>query len=143
MTSSSLPAAHTFGSIDLHHTHVFSSNIDATVAWWSRHLRAKVIFDRELAGARNVFLAVGTGRLHLYDQPPRDEGRGAIHHLGVRVRNLRSVWAQLRGLGVCSRNGLRELDGWRFVMISAPDNVLVELFEFDDPTAPANLNGQL
>ncbi len=128
-------------SIDLHHTHVFASNIDAAIEWWSRHLRATVIFDRGLAGARNVFLAVGTGRLHLYDQPPRETGRGAVHHLGVRVTNLRHVWARLSEMGVSSPNGLRELDGWRYVMLSAPDNILVELFEFDDPHAPANING--
>jgi len=32
---------------------------------------------------------------------------------------------------------------WRYVMISAPDGVLLELFEFDDPSAPANVSGRL
>ena len=37
---------------DLHHVHLFASNVDATVAWWCRHLEAKVIFDVDLrAGA--------------------------------------------------------------------------------------------
>jgi hypothetical protein len=29
-----------------------------------------------------VAAAVGTGRLRIYDQAPKDRGRGAIHHLG-------------------------------------------------------------
>ena len=88
-------------------------------------------------------LAVGSGRLNIYDQPPKDHGRGAIHHLGVKVGDLRQVWQRLQVDGVASRRGLREQDGWRYVMVSAPDDVLVELFEFDDPTAPANIVGRL
>jgi catechol 2,3-dioxygenase-like lactoylglutathione lyase family enzyme len=125
-------------SIDLHHAHVFATSIDATIQWWCGHLGAKVYFDDRLAGSRNVFLAVGTGRLNIYDQAPRDRGRGAIHHLGVKVANLRDVWLRLQAQGITSPHGLREQDGWRYVMICAPDGILVELFEFDDPSAPAN-----
>jgi catechol 2,3-dioxygenase-like lactoylglutathione lyase family enzyme len=130
-------------SIDLHHAHVFASDIDATIEWWCRHLDAKVQFDGRLAGARNVFLAVGTGRLNVYDQAPGDRGRGGIHHLGIKVGNLRDVWSRLKAQGVISPHGLREQDGWRYVMISAPDGILIELFEFDDPSAPVNVSGAL
>lgn len=126
---------------DLHHVHLFASDIDATVAWWCRYLEAKVIFDGCLAGSRNVFLAVGSGRLHLYAQPPRDHARNAVHHLGVRVVNLKDTWNRLRSEGGASPNGLREHGDWRYVMIAAPDGVLVELFEFDDPAAPVNRPG--
>jgi catechol 2,3-dioxygenase-like lactoylglutathione lyase family enzyme len=128
-------------SLDLHHVHLFASNIDATIEWWCRHMGAKLLFDNELAGARNVFPAVGTGRLHIYDQAPRDRGRGAIHHLGIKVENLRDVWRGLQAQGVTSPHGLREQEGWRYVMISAPDGVLLELFEFDAPSTPANVSG--
>ena len=121
-------------SIDLHHAHLFASDIDATIAWWTRQLGGRVVRDDVMAGARNVFMVVGTGRIHIYDQPPRDGGRGAIHHLGVKVANLREVWQRLQTEGLTSRQGLREFDdGWRYVMIEAPDGVLLELFEFDDP----------
>lgn len=66
-----------------------------------------------------------------------------VTHLGVKVANLRDVWSRLQSQGVTSPNGLREHDGWRYVMVSAPDGVLVKLFEFDDPSAPANLSGRL
>ena len=129
--------------MDLHHVHIFASNIEATIEWWSRHLGAKVLCDANLAGARNVFLAVGTGRLHIYDQAPKDRGRGAIHHIGIKVADLRGVWRRLQAEGLTSRHELREQDGWRYVMIAAPDGILLELFEFDDPSAPVNLTGPI
>lgn len=119
-------------SIDLHHAHLFASDIDATVGWWTRHLGARVVRDEVLAGSRNVFMAVGAGRIHVYDQPPRDMGRGAVHHLGLKVQGLRAVWARLQSDGVTSPGGLREHGDWRYVMVAAPDGVLLELFEFDD-----------
>ena len=82
-----------------------------------------------------------TSYTYLYDQPPRDQRRGVVHHIGVRVDNLRDEWARLQAEGITSPNGIREHDGWRYVMIAAPDNLLVELFEFDDPTAPFNVDG--
>ncbi|MFM9848951.1 MAG: VOC family protein [Hyphomicrobiaceae bacterium] len=130
-------------SFDLHHVHLFASDIDATVAWWCRHLDGKIIFDGELSGSRNVFLAVGSGRLHIYTQPPRGQGRNAVHHLGVKVSNLKEAWQRLQSAGVTSPHGLREHGDWCYVMIAAPDGVLVELFEFDDPAAPVNRVGTL
>lgn len=130
-------------TVDLHHAHLFAADIDHTVAWWRHHMGAKVLFDGTLAGARNVFIAVGSGRLHIYEQRPRDQGRGTIHHLGLRVKSLREVWARLAAEGLNSPHGLREYDGWRYVMISAPDGLLLELFEFDDPAAPVNRDGRV
>ena len=86
-------------SLDLHHAHVFASNIEAAIKWWCEHMGAKVFFDDELAGSRNVFLAVGTGRLHIYDQAPKDRGRGGIHHLGVKVGQPARCLASSAGSG--------------------------------------------
>ena len=127
--------------MDLHHVHIFASDIERTIAWWTGHLGARVLFDGAMAGSRNVLIGLGIGRINIYDQPPPDAGRGPVHHLGVRVPNLRAEWARLQDEGVTSPNGLREHPGWRYVMIAAPDGVLVELFEFDDPKSPINRDG--
>jgi catechol 2,3-dioxygenase-like lactoylglutathione lyase family enzyme len=82
--------------IDLHHAHLFASDIDATIAWWTTMLDAEVAFDGSLAGARNVFLKVGRGRIHLYDQPPRHQSRGAVHHLGITTDDLPGLVARIR-----------------------------------------------
>jgi len=127
--------------MDLHHVHIFASDMAATLDWWRRHLGARVLFDGEMAGSRNVLIGIGAGRINIYDQPPRDGGRGPVHHVGVRVRGLRAVWEELQAAGLTSPNGLREQAGWRYVMVEAPDRVLVELFEFDDPSAACNIDG--
>ena len=127
--------------MDLHHVHIFASDIEHTLEWWQRCLGARILFDGQLAGSRNVLIGVGRGRINIYDQAPRDSGRGAVHHIGVRVRDLRSTWRQLQDDGATSPNGLREHAGWRYVMIEAPDGVLVELFEFDDPGSVFNEDG--
>ena len=59
----------------IHHTHLFTENIDATIAWWRDMLGAEVAFDGDFGGARNVFIRLGSGRIHLYEQPPRDDRR--------------------------------------------------------------------
>ena len=58
----------------LHHVHIFASDIDATIAWWREKLGGELVYDGVLAGSRNVFMRIGSGGLHLYDQPPRDAG---------------------------------------------------------------------
>jgi catechol 2,3-dioxygenase-like lactoylglutathione lyase family enzyme len=127
--------------MDLHHVHIFASDMAATLAWWQRHIGARVLFDGVNAGARNVLIGVGQGRINIYDQPPRGSGRNAMHHIGVRVPDLARAWVRLQQDGINSPGGLREHGGLRYVMIEAPDGILVELFEFDDPASPYNIDG--
>lgn len=121
----------------LHHVHLFCADIDATVAWWRDRMGATVAFDGDFGGARNVFMRLGTGRFHLYDQPPRDDGRGAVHHIGIRTDDLTALEARLRAAGVAFRSGVREFGAWRYIMCPAPDGVLLELFEADTTKLPA------
>jgi len=115
----------------LHHAHLFAADIDATIRWWTDMLGAEVAFDGPMGGARNVFLRVGDGRLHLYDQPPRESGRGVVHHLGIRTDDLRSLVAHMEQRGANFPSGIRDFDSWRYAMTEAPDGVLLELFEVD------------
>jgi len=97
-------------------------------------LGAEVAVDTEMAGARNVFLKVGSGRLHLYDQPPAQPTaprHGAIHHMGIRSDDLPALVERMRAQGVVFRSEVREFQSWRYIMVTAPDNVLLELFAFD------------
>ena len=120
----------------LHHVHIFARDIEATIAWWRDMLGGELIYDGVLAGSRNVFMRIGSGGLHLYDQPPRDEGRGAVHHIGIRSDDLRALVARLKAEGVPFRSGIREFGTWRYIMCAAPDDVLLELFEFDPDHEP-------
>ena len=122
----------------MHHVHLFTHDLDATVAWWVDMLDGVVAFDGDFGGSRNVFMHVGDGRIHFYDQLPRDEGKGAAHHVGIRSDDLRALHARLVEKGVALRSGIREFGSWRYLMCPAPDDVLLELFEVEgDQLDPA------
>lgn len=124
--------------LSLHHTHLFASDIDATIAFWRDHFGAKVVHDVVFAGARNVFLKVGTGRIHLYDQAPKRSGQGVVHHVGVETDELDATVERLKAAGV-SVTDIRRLDDAAYAMVEAPDGLLIELFWIDPDKAEPHL----
>jgi hypothetical protein len=62
--------------------------------------------------------------------------------VGVRSSGM-SERPALQTQGVTSIHGLRECDGWRYIMIAAPDGLLLEPFEFDDGAVPCNVRRRL
>jgi catechol 2,3-dioxygenase-like lactoylglutathione lyase family enzyme len=114
--------------LSLHHTHLFASDVDASIAFWRDHFGATVVLDADFAGARNVFLRVGEGRLHLYAQPPRHRGAGTVHHLGIETDELEALAARLKGAGVSVSDVRRHAEG-NYAMAQAPDGLLLELFQ--------------
>ena len=115
----------------LHHVHLFCSAINAPIAWWVEMLGAEVAYDGTVADQRNVFMNVGSGRLHLYDQPPRGDRGGAVHHVGIRTDDLHGLVGHLKAKGQSFRSDIRDFGAWRYIMVAAPDGVLLELFEWD------------
>ena len=126
-------------SADLHHVHIFASDIDATVQWYCEMLGATVAFDGDFGGARNVFMHVGRGRLNIYDQPPRGASGGTYHHIGIQTDDLASLRDRLVSKGILFRSDIREFGTWRYLMCPAPDNVLLELFQIDIEEMPPAL----
>ena len=114
--------------ISLHHTHLMSSDIDATIGFWRDHFGAAVVYDADFAGARNVFLQIGQGRLHLYAQPPRHAGPATVHHLGLETDELSEVVRRLKTAGV-SVTDIREVPEASYAMVQGPDALLLELFQ--------------
>jgi catechol 2,3-dioxygenase-like lactoylglutathione lyase family enzyme len=96
----------------------------------------KVILDAELAGARNVFIKIGNGRLHLYDQPPKNPGKGSIHHFGIQTDDIEEVVSKLISGGVVLKKGISDLGFWKYIMVPAPDEILIELFQVDRAKLP-------
>jgi catechol 2,3-dioxygenase-like lactoylglutathione lyase family enzyme len=80
----------------LHHVHASASDVDASVSFYTEVSGGEMILDEVLAGARNVFIRIGDGRLHLYDQPPRHAGTGSIHHLGIRTDDMAGMVEKLQ-----------------------------------------------
>ncbi len=42
----------------LHHVHLFASDLEKSIQFYCDMFGAKVIFDREMAGARNVLISI-------------------------------------------------------------------------------------
>jgi catechol 2,3-dioxygenase-like lactoylglutathione lyase family enzyme len=124
---------------DLHHVHLFAANLDASIAWWRDMLDGQVAYDGDFGGARNVFMKVGKGRLHLYEQKPRGAPAGAVHHVGIQCRDLPALVARMKDKGMEFRSDIREFGNWRYIMCAAPDGVLLELFEIDTADMPEQL----
>lgn len=114
--------------LSLHHTHLFASDIDRTIAFWSEHFAACVVVDVVFAGVRNVFMRVGEGRLHLYSQPPRHAGPGTVHHLGIETDELDALVGRLRSAEVSVTDVRRQPEA-DYAMAEAPDGLLLELFQ--------------
>jgi catechol 2,3-dioxygenase-like lactoylglutathione lyase family enzyme len=115
----------------LHHTHLFASDLNRTLRFYTEFFGGRVLLNLEMAGARNVFMRLGQGRLHFYDQPPRNPVRGNIHHLGIRTDELEALVEKLRAGGVPLKRGITDYGFWKYIMVPAPDEVLLELFQVD------------
>lgn len=115
--------------VAFHHAHLFASDIDQSIRFYREMFGAEVLFDMEMAGARNVMIAVGTGKLNFYDTPPRDRGRGTVHHLGIETDDLASLVKHMERKGIRFKAPIRDFGTWKYVMVEGPDHVLIELFQ--------------
>jgi catechol 2,3-dioxygenase-like lactoylglutathione lyase family enzyme len=124
-----------------HHVHLFASNLDESLKFYQTFFGGRIILDMELAGARNVFMRVGTGRIHFYDQPPKSPGPGSIHHFGIQTDDVQRDYQYMKSRGVGFSKDVVDLGFWKYIMVPAPDNVLIELFEVDKAPLPAEYHG--
>jgi catechol 2,3-dioxygenase-like lactoylglutathione lyase family enzyme len=120
----------------VHHVHIFASNINKSIKFYEEFFGGKVILDAEFAGARNVFMRIGQGRIHFYDQPPKNPGRGSIHHFGIQTDSIEDVVRKLKSSGIELRKEITDLGVWRYIMVPAPDEILIELFQVDKTKLP-------
>ena len=121
----------------IHHVHIFASDLDKSINFYEGFFDGKVILDMELAGTRNVFMKIGNGRIHFYDQPPKISGRGSIHHFGIQTDNLLDVVNRMKSKGIVFKKDITDLGFWKYIMVPAPDDILIELFEVDKKQIPS------
>lgn len=114
----------------LHHPHLFCSNVDETIDFYRKWFDAEVVWDGGVADARNVFMKIGIGAMHLYDQAPRGSGKNAIHHIGMQVVGLGELYDRMTAAGLQIPNPIRHLgQGGGYFMLGGPDDVVIEVFE--------------
>jgi catechol 2,3-dioxygenase-like lactoylglutathione lyase family enzyme len=119
--------------VGLDHVHIFASNLSATVEFFCTMFGASVVWDEDAAGVRNVRLALGNAFLQVYDQSPKAPRGGAVHHLGIETDDLDALVSRMKAQGFSFRNPVRDESGFRYVMISGPDGLLMELFQVHEP----------
>ena len=74
----------------IHHVHIFSSDLAKSIEFYQKAFGGEAVLDVTVAGARNVFMKIGGGRLHFYDQPPKYSGRGAFTTSAYRPTSSRT-----------------------------------------------------
>jgi len=121
----------------VHHVHLFASNLEKSLVFYKTFFGGEIILDMEIAGARNVFMKMGTGRIHFYDQPPKMSGAGSIHHFGVQTDDVERDYQRMKTEGVAFNKAVIDLGYMKYIMVPAPDNVLIELFEVNKALLPA------
>ncbi|MEW5734583.1 MAG: VOC family protein [Thermodesulfobacteriota bacterium] len=123
----------------VHHVHIFASDLDRSIAFYREQFLGRVVLDMEVAGARNVFMRVGTGRIHFYDQAPVHPVRGNIHHFGIQTDDIAADVARMKEKGIAFRKPVTDLGYMKYVMVPAPDDILIELFEVNREALPPGL----
>lgn len=120
-------------SVNLHHVHLVTAHIDRFCGFFIGHFGATVVFDDLIDGDRNVFLTIGTGRIHLFESkqsPP--QGRNVFHHIGLLIDQLAEHVDELRRAGV-TVSDVTSVPGGGFAMAEGPDGLMLELFEVTSP----------
>ena len=90
----------------IHHVHIFASDIHKSVRFYEDMFGGEVILDMEVAGARNVFMKIGNGRIHFYDQPPKHPVRGSIHHFGIQTDDIEAIVNKLKANGIALKKDI-------------------------------------
>ena len=96
-------------------------------------LDAKLVWDENAAGVRTLRLRLGNGFVHVYEQPPKAQRGGAMHHLGIETDDLDGLVARMKANGHEFRNAVREEPKFKYVMTTGPDDLLIELFQCHEP----------
>ena len=114
---------------NFHHVHLFASDLDSSINFYSELFGAEVVFDQIVAGVRNVLIHIGTGHINFYDQPPRGVGPSAVHHLGINTDDISAVVTHIEAKGFNFRSSIRDFGELKYIMLEGPDQVLIEVFE--------------
>jgi catechol 2,3-dioxygenase-like lactoylglutathione lyase family enzyme len=121
----------------VHHVHLFASDIEKSLTFYKTFFGGVVILDMEVAGARNIFMKIGNGRIHFYAQPPKMAGPGSVHHFGIQTDDVERDYQHMKSQGVPFNKAVVELGYMKYIMAPAPDDVLIELFEVNKALIPA------
>jgi catechol 2,3-dioxygenase-like lactoylglutathione lyase family enzyme len=114
---------------NFHHVHLFATNLDSSIKFYTEMFGAEVVFDQIVARVRNVLIRIGTGHINFYDQPPRGIGPSAVHHLGINTDDISAVVTHMTAKGFNFRSSIKDFGDLKYIMLEGPDHALIEVFE--------------
>ena len=131
----------------LDHVHVYASDPGATIAFYERYFEAERVGRLPTRDGRsNEFIVLGGQVVVVSAFPPGLEARPApvlgdgavqsgfgVSHLGINVSDLDALVAKLRRGGVDVHGEPVTTGAIRYVYLSAPDGVVVELTQYVVP----------
>jgi catechol 2,3-dioxygenase-like lactoylglutathione lyase family enzyme len=120
----------------LHHVQIFASDVEKSIRFYQDIFGGRVLMDTEISGARNILMRIGNGRLVIYDQPPKDSGRGGIHHFAIQTDDLEGNVERMKRKGISFKKEITDNGYIKYIMVPAPDNILVEYFEVNKAMLP-------
>jgi uncharacterized glyoxalase superfamily protein PhnB len=103
--------------------------MDKSLSFYRDMFGAELLFDMEVAGARNVMITIGSSKINFYDKPPKENARGVLHHLGIETDNLEALIDHMKKKGFKQTNEIKNIGTMKYIMAEGPDNVLFEIFE--------------
>ncbi len=130
------PAARPVGTGGVHHLVLISSDLEATVRFYTRVLNmrlVKVMENRDDPTSTHIFLDMGGGNmLAFFDFPEHDgaaavRGIGAMHHVALKATpgQYKALFARLEEQGIdFSMHGTEEAGS---VYLRDPDNAMIEV----------------
>jgi catechol 2,3-dioxygenase-like lactoylglutathione lyase family enzyme len=130
---SSLSTVRSIMRVSLDHIHIFSTNLSVTVGFFQKMFDATLVWDEDAAGVRTVRLRLGNAFVQVYEQAPKAQRGGAMHHLGIETDDLDELVARMKANGHEFRNAIQEQPKFRYVMTAGPDDLLIELFQCHEP----------
>ncbi|WP_295563000.1 VOC family protein [uncultured Sphingomonas sp.] len=128
----------------LHHIGVIVQDLDATIAWYERHLGFAVLSTFGLPGAQVAFIGRGAVKLELFQidgaapmAPERKEVLsnlriGGINHFAISVDDIDATLAELLANGVEQAYPVSDVpdgSGDRWVFIRDNEGMLIELYQ--------------
>lgn len=134
----------TIRPLRIHHVGIVVQNLEASVAWYGRHLGFEPISEYALPGAKVAFVGSGAMRLELFqtegatpmsadrEQAATNLKLGGINHLAIVVDDLDATVVEFRNEGVEIASPPREVPdghGDRFAFIRDNERMLIELYE--------------
>jgi lactoylglutathione lyase len=123
------------------HIHLVSADATKAAKWYQAAFGAKIIKVPKFPDGRDR-AEVSLGGFRVLIRSPRGESqseedipmtRRGLEHFGIRVDDIDAVVSQLKDKGVklVEETKLSQPSGYKIAFVMGPDNVLIELAQYD------------